>query len=344
MEATINDIDHHSTPGLSFQFVVFSLIALTLMAFDYFDRTSAPEQRSNIIPAVRTGFNMVSYPLQVMVDAPFKMYDYTTAFFADHTLMLAENEKLRKQLLRYSVKYRDMQILEQQNERLRALMKAEKRPGYTFTMAEILSAAENRGRQVVTLNKGTRDGVFEKQVVVGQGGNIFGQVIEVTPFSSNVLLLTDRLHTIPVRHQRTGMKALANGTGKPTILDLKSVEATTDVREGDLFVSSGLDKLFPPDFPVARVLPDGVQYVPGSQFANIRAEPLLNFDDTREVLLLWRVEPIPQQMPAAVAIPQPSANVQPGLQAVPEREETRTPETTTPATNTPPQEPVGNDG
>ncbi|HPQ97409.1 MAG TPA: hypothetical protein PLN94_17675, partial [Thiolinea sp.] len=82
----------------------------------------------------------------------------------------------------------------------------------------------------------------------------------------------------------------------------------------------------------------------GSQFANIRAEPLLNFDDTREVLLLWRVEPIPQQMPAAVAIPQPSANVQPGLQAVPEREETRTPETTTPATNTPPQEPVGNDG
>jgi len=267
--------------------VLLVLAALSLMAVDY--------RNPDATRPVRTGFSIVAYPLQLAVDAPFNLYTKVTGFFANQSHVTGENAALKEQLRLYSVQYRDMQVLEQQNARLRELLKIDKRVGYTFTMAEVI-AADERGRQVVTLNKGSRDGVHEKQVVLAEGGNIYGQVVEVTPFSSKVMELTDRQHAIPVRNQRTGMRALANGTGKSDILELKSIAASSNVQDGDVFVSSGLDMLFPPDFPVAKVIPNGVQYISGDPFANISAKPLINFDNTREVLLLWRVNPLPTEM------------------------------------------------
>ncbi len=288
METTIYyDIDHHATPGLFIRFVVLMLIALTLMAVDH-------RSPSHTLP-VRTLFSIIGYPLQLMVDAPFRAYNVTEGFFADQTRVSQKNAELEAQLLEIKAEYRNMQVIKQQNERLRALLNIAKRPDYSFTMAEILSASDYRGQSIVTLNKGSRDGVFEKQVVVAdgmnpkvQGGNIFGQVISVTPMSSQVLLITDLQHEIPVRNLRNNKRALASGTGKPDLLKLKSIVATSDVQDGDVFVSSGLDGLFPADFPVAEVLPNGVNYVPGDPLANIKAKPLVNFENTREVLLLWR--------------------------------------------------------
>lgn len=280
MEEVIYDIDHHATPGLFSRFVVLALLALTLIFMDHRD--------SPVVEPVRTVFSIIAYPLQVVVDAPFRTYNVAEGFFGDQERLLQENAKLREQLRLFSVKYRDMRILEQQNDRLRRLLKADKRPGYNFSMASILAASDDRGQSVVTLDKGSRDGVFVRQVVVAEGGSIFGQVIDVTPFGSKVMLITDIQHALPVRNRRTGERALASGTGKPGLLELKSIVATGEVRDGDVFISSGLDGLFPADFPVAKVLPSGVKYVPGDPFANIRARPMVNVENTREVLLLWR--------------------------------------------------------
>lgn len=280
----INDYNYHATPGFSFQFIALVIAALSLMAVDY--------RNPPLTRPVRTAFSMAGYPLQLLVDAPFDIYTNVTHYFTNQNKLASENRQLEEQLRLYSVKNRDIQIIEQQNARLRELLQAPKRPGYTFTMAEILATSSERGRQIVTLNKGSRDGVFEKQVVLAENGNIFGQVIDVTPISSRVMQLTDRQHAIPVRNQRTGMRALASGTGKTDELELKSIAPSSDVKEGDVFVSSGLDMLFPPDFPVAQVIPNGVRYEPGDQFANIFAKPFINFDNTREVLLLWKDDSI----------------------------------------------------
>ncbi len=300
-ETVIYDIDHHATPGLSFRFIVLALLALTLVAMDHRD--------SPVTAPVRTVFSIIAYPLQLVVDAPFRVYNLTEGFFGDQRRLSQENAKLREQLRLFSVKYRDMKILEQQNERLRELLKADKRPNYTFSMASILSASDDRGQSVVTLNKGSRDGVFVKQVVVAEGGSIFGQVIDVTPFGAQVMLITDIQHALPVRNRRTGERALASGTGQPGLMELKSIVATGEVRDGDVFISSGLDGLFPADFPVAKVLPSGVKYVPGDPFANIKAQPMVNFENTREVLLLWRnLEPEAMMAPPEQATEQDANN------------------------------------
>nr|CAA6803002.1 MAG: Rod shape-determining protein MreC [uncultured Thiotrichaceae bacterium] len=291
------------------------LIALTLMFVDH-------RSPSNTLP-VRTLFSIIGYPLQLTVDAPFRAYNVTEGFFADHTQMSKQNSELEARLLQIKADYRNMQIIKQQNERLRSLLKIAKRPDFSFTMAEILSASDYRGQSVVTINKGSRDGVFVKQVVVAdgenaqiQGGNIFGQVISVTPFSSQVILITDLQHAIPVRNLRTDKRALASGTGKPDFLELKSIVAESDVHDGDIFVSSGLDGLFPADFPVAEVVPNGVNYVPGDPFANIKARPLINFQNTREVLLLWRnAEPEVVEKPTPEEIGNAATDAESGSQA-----------------------------
>jgi rod shape-determining protein MreC len=65
-------------------------------------------------------------------------------------------------------------------------------------------------------------------------------------------------------------------------------------------------------------MPNGVQYIPGDPFANISAKPLINFDNTRELLLLWRTGPLPsavvspppvEQAAEAAAKPKPAEQV-----------------------------------
>lgn len=260
------------------------------MAFDY--------RNSTALAPVRTLFSIIAYPFQETVSLPARFYQDSSRFVASQADLSEENAKLKEQLQLYEVQYRNMEILEAENARLRDLLKTSQRKGYQFFMAEVLEAATDRVRHIVTLDKGSRDGVFEKQVVLAAGGYVYGQVVDVSPFSSTIIQLTDLRHAIPVRNQRTGERALAHGTGKPNQLELRSATATNEpVREGDVFLTSGLDRLFPADFPVAKVLPDGIEYVPGDPLVHIKAQSLVNFEDTREVLLVVPqnvVEPEPE--------------------------------------------------
>lgn len=282
MEANISNSNFHSAPGLTIKFFLLMVLALALMAIDH--------SKTESMAPVRTLFSILAYPLQWSVDVPFRVYHETSTYFTEQTDLALENNNLKDQLRLYEARYQDMVVVEQQNERLRHELKANPRNGFEFSMAEILAANGDRVRRIVTLNKGSRDGVFEKQVVVA-GGKIYGQVLSVSPFSATVIQLTDQRHAIPVRNQRTGFNTLALGTGETNILRLDNVILDNNVDEkiqdGDIFVTSGLDQLFPPDFPVARVVKNGISNDQSSQFAKVTTETLVNFEQTREVLLMW---------------------------------------------------------
>lgn len=279
MEAVISHSNYHSTPGLFIQFVLLVFISVSLMAFD--------SRKSEVVKPIRTAFAITAYPLQWLVDVPYKTYNKMEVFYNHQADLMIENYGLRQQLLLYQARYQDMVNIEGQNERLRIEYRAKKREGYEFSLAEILSASNDGVRKIVTLNKGSRDGVYEKQVVLA-GGNIYGQVLEVTPNSSTVIQIIDNRHALPVRNLRTGILGLAMGEGQSNEVVLNHVIVSGGkVKEGDIFVTSGLDRLFPPDFPVSQVVQDGIQYGKGDQFASIKTRTLVDFEDTREVLLLW---------------------------------------------------------
>jgi rod shape-determining protein MreC len=159
-------------------------------------------------------------------------------------------------------------------------------------------------RHRVRINKGASDGVFEGQPVIDAFG-IVGQVARLDKFSSQVILITDAEHATPVQVNRNGIRSIANGTGNIGSLSLPFMTVESDIKVGDLLVSSGLDGIFPAGYPVATVTK--VERNPAETFATVEAKPLALLDRDREVLLLWPNLPEP---PPAVESEQPVPDVE----------------------------------
>jgi rod shape-determining protein MreC len=126
---------------------------------------------------------------------------------------------------------------------------------------------------VVVVNKGSRFGVHKKQPVLDANG-IVGQVIRSLPLSSEVMLITDPNHAIPVQVNRNGLRTIAIGSGLLDRLNLPFLPNNADIIPGDLLVTSGLGGTFPQGYPVAIVNKFTVQ--PDQPFADIYATPKAN--------------------------------------------------------------------
>ena len=135
-----------------------------------------------------------------------------------------------------------------------------------------------------------------KPVVTGDG--VLGQVFRIGPFSSEIILITDAEHALPVQVVRSGVRTIALGTGRSTALELPYVPQNYDVKVGDLLVTSGLGRVFPFGLPVARVTK--VERDPTQPLAQIYAVPLAGIESDREVLFIWERP----DHPAATASPE----------------------------------------
>ena len=127
---------------------------------------------------------------------------------------------------------------------------------------------------------------------------LMGQVVEVLPFTSWALLITDPQHVTPVEVNRNGERALARGSRTmANELELQFVTQTQDMQAGDRLVSSGMGQVYPKNYPVAEII--SFYTDPGLDFATVRARPLAEMASTRHVMLVFQsrdslpVEPAP---------------------------------------------------
>jgi rod shape-determining protein MreC len=90
---------------------------------------------------------------------------------------------------------------------------------------------------------------------------------------------------VPVSVNRNGLRTIAVGTGDSGRLRLRNLTNNSDIVVGDLLITSGLGGVFPPGYPVARVVE--VNLRPDQPFAEVIAEPVSSLDRDREVLLVW---------------------------------------------------------
>ena len=201
--------------------------------------------------------------------------------------------------------------LRQENERLRALLGS---PAYQDSLkmvAEVMEVASDPSHHYVVLNRGSRSGVFVGQPVVDAQG-VVGQVVQVSEMTSRVLLLSDVSHGLPVRITRNDVRLVANGTGELDEIELRHVAKSTDIRVGDLLVTSGLGNRFPEGYPVARVVE--VFTEDGQSYARVTAQPLAALDRIRYLLLIWPSPDSGVTLPNQVPVPaadHPAQDVKP---------------------------------
>ena len=184
----------------------------------------------------------------------------------DYIAVRDQNAVLRKQLADQHALFMRARSLSYDNRRLLALLRVRERIAEPVVAARLVSSSASSTRRFAVLNAGSWQGVAPGQPVRGPEG-LIGRILETGPNSARVLLLTDAESVVPVRRTRDGMPALAAGRGDG-LIDVKSVAlSTTDFGPGDVFVTSGIGGIYPPNVPVARIIRRGRDAAIGRSFA-----------------------------------------------------------------------------
>jgi rod shape-determining protein MreC len=226
--------------------------------------------------------------------------------FHDRETLRAEVDRLREDLRNQQLLTLRQAALEKENATLRNLNTLLPNVIDKRLVGEVINVEVSTLRQRLLVNRGGTHGVFRAQPVV-TGDGVLGQVFRTGPFSSEIILITDAEHALPVQDVRSGERTIALGTGRSTTLELPYVPQNKDVKVGDLLVTSGLGRVFPFGLPVARVTK--VERDPALPLAQIQAVPLAGIENDREVLFIWERtnHPASTASPEALAVEAPAA-------------------------------------
>ncbi len=250
----------------------------------------AGEQKALLNP-LREMLSSAVYPLQQLVSSPTQAFRKLGEVFSAQAGLLNENEELRREQILLKAKQLKFSALEQENLRLRGLLDTSFKLGEQVMIAELLAVNVVPYEHVLVVNKGNRFGVYPGQPVMDANG-VVGQVLRVSPYSSEIILITDPNHAIPVQVNRNGLRTIAQGTGQLDKLSLPYLSSNADIQPGDLLVTSGMGGIFPQGYPVASVVTLTDQ---AGSFTKLGAVPMAKLDRNRELLLVWnKPEPIPR--------------------------------------------------
>ena len=203
--------------------------------------------------AVRGFFAEITTPISSGLDWIKRSIAGTPAGIAEHWDVKAENDRLKKELADNNILVERARTLNQENRRLRAMLKLREATTDSVVAARLVSSTASSTRRYATLNAGSWQGVKRGQPVRAPDG-LIGQIIEVSPNTARVLLIIDSSSNVPVRRTSDGLPAIATGRGDGQI-DIKSATITSGgFKPGDLFVTSGTGGIYPPNIPVARVV------------------------------------------------------------------------------------------
>jgi rod shape-determining protein MreC len=262
-------------PSLPLRLFFATLCSVGLITLDHYTDSSV-QLRSYLTATVSPLFYLANMPQDVVFGASEQ--------FMSQQKLIEENSKLKDTLLLQNGQLQRLQFLQQENEKLRALLGTSPVTEGQRLIAEVLAVYSHPFSYQIVLNKGSNDGVTNGQPIIDDLG-VLGQVVSVGPSSSRALLIADNTHAISVRVERTGLSAVAEGIGQSNALRLIHLPHSTDVEVGDHLLTSGLDGVFPEGYPVARIIK--VQRDARQPFLQVLAEPYAKLDRIRYALLVW---------------------------------------------------------
>jgi rod shape-determining protein MreC len=273
-----------SGPSLQNRLALALLVSVSLILFDH---------KLDGFSSTRVYLNSLVSPLQYLANLPGKMLSASATRLASHNRLLDLNAELIHQATLMNEQLQLLTLLKLENDRLRRLLGSPVRKDARKVVAELMAVDNNPYSHQIVIDKGSIDGVYEGQPVLDEKG-IVGQVMQVGSTNSRVLLIADVTHAIPVRVARNNVRLVAAGSGTLNELIMQHVPHSTDVKEGDLLLSSGLGNVFPEGYPVGRI--SVIVRDEGRPFAQVRAKPIAQLDRLKYLLLLWPADesPAPQ--------------------------------------------------
>ena len=273
----------------------FSALALFLMVADTRFRVTQP---------LRAALATALYPVQWLALQPVHAVKNVSEYFTSLNQAQSSSEEARKKLVLQSLRASQVELLMQENSRLRKLLSLREQIATSMVAAEVLYDAADPYTRKVIIDKGLAQGVAPGSPVVDESG-VLGQVTRVLPLVSEVTLIIDRDLAIPVLNVRTGARSVAYGDPATagSGLELRFMGGNSDIQQGDLLTTSGVDGVYPPGLPVAKI--SRIERRAESAFAKIYCTPQALVAGARHVMVVKPVsgQILPRPESAAPEVP-----------------------------------------
>ena len=287
-------------PSALSKLTFFSALALFLMVAD---------ARFHVAQPLRAAVATVLYPVQWLALRPVLWAQGSNKYFESLSTSQASEEAAHRKLDLQSQRANQVEQLVLENSRLRQLLSLRERVTTPSQAAQVLYDAADPYTRKVIIDRGVLAGIVPGSPVLDETG-VLGQVTRVYPLVSEVTLVTDRDQAIPVLNTRTGARGVAFGDPalRSSSLELRFMAANADVQTGDLLTTSGVDGVYPPGLPVARVTK--VERRVDSAFARITCVPLALVSGVGHVMVL---KPLSAQIAPRPTVDAPPGPVKKGL-------------------------------
>ena len=250
------------------------LLALALTTF----KTRVAPQTSLLESAALS----VVMPLQQVIASLAQRLSGLWQGYINLVQVRQENLRLQRQVdvLRGQLTHYQEAYLQQQ--RLRELLGFRSLTFPQAVVAEVVGIDPSPWSEVVTMNKGSRDGLRKDIAVVTHQG-LVGRTIEVAPHYATVLLVTDRRSAVDAFIQRTRARGIVVGKSR-RLCELRYVDLHADIQVGDTVVASGLGEVYPKGLLIGTVA--AVHQKPHGLFHEVEVQPTVDLAKLEEVLVL----------------------------------------------------------
>ncbi len=213
-----------------------------------------------------------------------------------------ESERLGRTVAELQGEVVRLNEVRQENDRLRALLAFQETIPQRTIVARVIANDPRAEFKSIMISRGARDGIEPLMPVVGPRG-LVGRVGEVAARTSRVLLIVDPNSAVDAMVQRSRARGLIVGALLRTefkhgfyLARLEYLRRVSDIRDGDVVVTSGLDRVFPPGIPVGTV--SEVSTSRYGVFTEATVVPFENMAELQEVLVIASDMPLPGEADA----------------------------------------------
>lgn len=252
--------------------------------------------RFRSLELLRQSITLIIDPVQRIAQTPGSLVDYAASYLQGLHNLQQENSELKHAQLNTAPNLQRLAQLEVENDRLRKLLSVNERENANGQVAQILYTARDPFSRKVIIDKGQQSKIVTGQPAIDETG-VVGQVTRVFPFSAEITLITDKDQAVPIQVVRSGQRSVVFGLGNGQ-LELRYMPANADIQEGDLLVTSGLDGVYLPGFPVAKVV--NIDRDSTYSFARILCVPVAGVENFGEIMVLDSRQPLPERPPESI--------------------------------------------
>ena len=267
-------------PSLLSKLLLLTLVSIVLMGVDF---------RFHYLKNIRQTTNVLTKPFHAVLNLPSDLYDFTTQYFSNQSLLIHENETLKLDIDRLKADLQRLDFVDQENNQLKNLLEVKNARKFKTEAVSIIYSRFDPFSQKIIIDGGQNKGFQAGQPVIDALG-LVGQISNVYPETSEVTLVIDKRMSVPIQIQRNGLRAITNGNGQNETISLSYLPNSVDIIKGDILKTSGIDTIYPEGIAVAEVLE--INNNPKLPFAKIICKPISAIRSHSHVLVVTPVNKI----------------------------------------------------